>query len=109
MSYDFPGNIRELENAVEHAFILCREGRITPHCLPDTMIGAVHSEMKQFNVNGAIKTMEAKAIREALERNHYNRLAAANDLGMHKSTLFRKIKILGINLPTKDGRSKSEV
>ena len=109
MSYDFPGNIRELENAVEHAFVLCREGRITPHCLPDTMIGAIHSETKQLTVNGAIKTMESKAIREALERNHYNRLAAARDLGMHKSTLFRKIKILGINLPTRDGRSKSQV
>ena len=107
MSYDFSGNIRELENAVEHAFVLCREGQITPHCLPDTMMGAIHFEAKQLTtVDSAIKTMEAKAIREALERNHYNRLAAARDLGMHKSTLFRKIKILGISLPKKDGRTK---
>lgn len=39
------------------------------------------------------------------KRNSYNRLAAARDLGMHKSTLFRKIKKLGIILPQLDGRS----
>jgi transcriptional regulator with PAS, ATPase and Fis domain len=50
--------------------------------------------------------MEVKAIREALKRNNNNRLAAARDLRIHKSTLFRKIKILGIDLPEKDGRSK---
>jgi len=106
MSYDFPGNIRELENAIEHSFVLCREGQITPHCLPDMIMGAMHSAVMPLTVDGAIKTMEARMIREALERNHYSRLAAARDLGMHKSTLFRKIKNLGISLPARDGRSK---
>jgi len=106
MSYDFPGNIRELENAVEHAFVLCREGQITPHCLPDTIIGSMHPAVTPLTVEGTIKAMETRAIRDALERNHYNRLAAARDLGMHKSTLFRKMKILGMDLPQKDGRSK---
>jgi len=106
MSYNFPGNIRELENAVEHAFVLCREGQITPHCLPDAMMATIHSAASPLTVNGAIKNMEARAIRDALERNHYNRLAAARDLGMHKSTLFRKMKILGMDFPEKDGRSK---
>jgi len=106
MSYDFPGNIRELENAVEHAFVLCREGQITPHCLPDTIIGSMHPAVTPLTVEGTIKAMETRAILDALERNHYNRLAAARDLGMHKSTLFRKMKILGMDLPQKDGRSK---
>jgi transcriptional regulator with PAS, ATPase and Fis domain len=49
---------------------------------------------------------EAIAIVTALKRNRYNRLAAAKELGMHKSTLFRKIKRLDIDLPEIDGRSK---
>ncbi|MBN1664283.1 MAG: sigma 54-interacting transcriptional regulator [Deltaproteobacteria bacterium] len=107
MSYDFPGNIRELENAVEHAFVLCREGRIALHCLPDTIIGPIRpSAMAPVTVATSIKAAEAIAIREALERNRHNRLAAARDLGMHKSTLFRKIKTLGIDLPKTDGRSR---
>ncbi len=106
MSYDFPGNIRELENIVEHAFVLCREGQITPHCLPEKIVGLTRILETSLSVDGTIKAMEAKAIREALEHNHNNRLAAARELGMHKSTFFRKIKKLGIDLPKKNGRSK---
>jgi transcriptional regulator with PAS, ATPase and Fis domain len=85
---------------------LCREGQIKPHCLPDSMIEKIQPTATKATVNDAIKTMEVKAIREALKRNNNNRLAAARDLRIHKSTLFRKIKILGIDLPEKDGRSK---
>ena len=49
---------------------------------------------------------EEEAIRAALERTHYNRLAAARELGMHKSTLFRKLKKLNLDLPPTDGRSR---
>ena len=52
-----------------------------------------------------MNAIEARAIREAIERNGGNRLAAARELGMHKSTLFRKVQILGIDLPEQDGRS----
>jgi len=44
-------------------------------------------------------------IRASLERNAFNRLAVARELGIHKTTLFRRIKKLGIILPDKDGRS----
>ena len=54
---------------------------------------------------GTVKAVETQAIREALRRNRNNRAAAARDLGMHKSTLFRKIGALGIPLPEEDGRS----
>ena len=56
-----------------------------------------------------LNSTEAIAIMNALKRNRYNRLAAATELGMHKSTLFRKIKRLGIMLPEIDGRSKTEL
>jgi transcriptional regulator of acetoin/glycerol metabolism len=55
-----------------------------------------------------LDSTEAVAIMNALKYHNYNRLAAAKALGMHKSTLFRKIKRLGIVLPKIDGRSKPQ-
>jgi DNA-binding NtrC family response regulator len=52
-----------------------------------------------------MKAIEARMIREAIARNGGSRLAAARELGMHKSTLFRKVRLLGIDLPEQDGRS----
>ena len=59
-------------------------------------------------LNNALKPVEATAILNALKRNGYNRKATALELGMHKSTLFRKIQKLGISLPRVDGRSDSK-
>ncbi len=50
--------------------------------------------------------LDAQAIRTALERNDDNRQAAARELGIHKTTLFRRMKKLGIPLPDRDGRSR---
>ena len=105
MSHNYPGNIRELENIIEHAFVICPEGQIEAHCLPDS-VGPVSQPAESGAIGTAKQAMEAQAILEALKRNNYNRLAAARDLGMHKSTLFRKIKALGIELPEIDGRYK---
>lgn len=51
--------------------------------------------------------LDAQAIHAALSRNSFNRLAAARDLGIHKTTLFRRMKRLGIALPEEDGRNRS--
>jgi len=53
-----------------------------------------------------MKSVESQVILDSLKRNKYNRLATARELGMHKSTLFRKIKTLGIYLPKINGRTK---
>jgi DNA-binding NtrC family response regulator len=106
MSNDFPGNIRELENIIEHAFVLCPDGVIQPHHLPGALNPSLLVSAKSETLDNAIKSTEARTIIDALKRNSYNRLAAARELGMHKSTLFRKIKKLGITLPGIDGRSK---
>ena len=55
-----------------------------------------------------LKSLEALHITDALRRNHGNRKAAAEELGIHPSTLFRKIKELGVDTPGKDGRSRSK-
>jgi PAS domain S-box-containing protein len=106
MSHDFPGNIRELENAIEHAFVLSSDGIIEQQHLPHSVIAKAASPSTDHpTLQDGLKSAEARAIMDALKRNSYNRLAAARDLGMHKSTLFRKIKKLGIILPQTDGRS----
>ncbi len=53
----------------------------------------------------AVGAFEARLIREALDRSGGNRTAAARELGIHKTTLHRKIRKLGIELPARDGRS----
>lgn len=103
MSHDFPGNVRELENIIEHAFILCPVGQIEIQCLPEALHKMADHKTSQ-SIDDVKKSVEAKLILNVLKRNNYNRLKAAHELGMHKSTLFRKIKRLGIELPDHDGR-----
>jgi PAS domain S-box-containing protein len=107
MSHNYPGNIRELENIIEHAFVLCANGIILPQHLPDGFISQTPTSADHNNFGSELKSAEARVILDALKRNNYSRLAAAHDLGLHKSTLFRKIKKLGITLPKIDGRSAS--
>jgi len=109
MAHDYPGNVRELENVIERAFVLCNGGRIECAHLPPELTGqrAVPAS-PGHTIAAQASAAEARAIREALERCGFNRLAAARALGLHKSTLFRKIKALGLDLPMQDGRSRSE-
>ncbi len=105
ISHDYPGNIRELENIIEHAFVICPEGQIEPHCLPDNIRALLPGPTTQVKIDAALQSVESQVILDALKRNKYNRLKAARDLGIHKSTLFRKIKRMGIDLPKIDGRA----
>lgn len=106
MNHSFPGNVRELENIIEHAFVLCSEGDIRPAHLPAYFASACPETVKDNLSWDAVASAEFKVIMTALENNHFNRKAAAAALGMHKSTLFRKINRLGITLPGVDGRTK---
>jgi len=105
MFHDFPGNIRELENIIEHALVLCPEERIGVHCLPEKLQVTNPVAATPIEMATTLKSAEAHVILEALTRNHYNRQATARELGLHKSTLYRKIKRLSIKLPTINGRS----
>jgi DNA-binding NtrC family response regulator len=57
-------------------------------------------------MRAARELLDAQTIRKALKHTGGNRLAAARELGIHKTTLFRKMKQLGISLPAQDGRSR---
>jgi len=106
MRHDFPGNVRELENVIEHAFVLCPGGMIRPEHLPEHLRPLAEGPVSSISAATSLREMEAQLIRDALRRNDWNRLAAARELGIHKSTLFRKVRALGIELPGKDGRSR---
>lgn len=106
MAHDWPGNIRELENVVERAFILCYEGQIGIGHLPGELTAHGMAAFMDHDVRSAHDILDAQAIRAALERNAFNRLAAAHELGIHKTTLFRRMKKLRIALPEQDGRTR---
>jgi PAS domain S-box-containing protein len=105
MAQPYPGNIRELENLIEHAFVLCPNGLIFPKHLPCGPASASSATLAAVEIGDDLRTAETRLMMAALKRNRFNRLAAARELGMHKSTFFRKVKRLGIGLPKDDGRT----
>jgi PAS domain S-box-containing protein len=96
MSYDYPGNVRELENIIERAFVLCRAGQITLRHLSELPTCAGLNEPSR---PGGLRQLEAAFLLSALRRNNWNRLETARQLGIHKTTLFRKLKSLGLDVP----------
>ena len=106
MEHDYPGNVRELENIVEHAFVLCRGGLLQLAHLPPELRGSAAGEAAPSIAGMTLEAMERLLITDALRRQHGNRSAAAKHLGINPSTLFRKAKALGIELPEEDGRKR---
>ncbi|SDO73800.1 sigma-54 interaction domain-containing protein [Desulforhopalus singaporensis] len=111
LNHDYPGNIRELENIIEHGFVLCRGPEIDVAHLPASLgskptVSFPTPALVATTMEASLVEGEKEAIFAALKRNNFNRLAAARELGIHKSTLFRKIKKYKISLPATDGRSR---
>jgi PAS domain S-box-containing protein len=105
MRYDYPGNARELENIIEHAFVLCREGFIRMRHLPPELRlnAAVQGDGRRTDMT--LRAMERAMIAEGLEQNAGNRKKTAKQLGIDYTTLYRKIQRHGIETPGRDGRS----
>ena len=107
MEYDYPGNVRELEHIIEHAFVLCQSGLIQLEHLPPHVRRAARGRSIPDLGGMTLSAMEKVLITDALRRHAGNRKAAARQLGINPSTLFRKAKALGIELPAIDGRHKA--
>jgi PAS domain S-box-containing protein len=98
MAQTFPGNVRELENAIEHAFVVCAGNTIRVEDLPAHIRGeSISAGAKAVSIHGPLESAEAAAIREALARHGGNRTRAAQDLGISRNTLWRKMKKHGIS------------
>ena len=97
--YEWPGNIRELENVIEHCFILCNGDIIQAEHLPKRLKSIANTNFGKTNQNEAnnFKAVEKELIMSVLNRNNQNRTKSAKELGVDPSTLWRKMKKLEIN------------
>jgi DNA-binding NtrC family response regulator len=106
MAHDWPGNIRELENAIEHAFILCNDGDIDIAHLPRELTRTWHLR-HLVDIRSAHDILDAEIHPRRPGTQRLQPAAAARELGIHKTTLFRRMKKLGITPPPRDGRNRS--
>jgi len=97
LSHSFPGNIRELENAIEHAFVFCNEEEIAVAHLPQQFNSAQQpqgiqsiSHVKDFD------ELEKLYLQSVLAEMGGSKIKTAQKLGVHKATLFRKLRKLGL-------------
>jgi PAS domain S-box-containing protein len=97
MRHELPGNVRQLENIIEHAFVLCHNGIIQPAHLPEEFTGGLQAPDAQQLPSTPLEESEADAIRRALRRNDGHRARTADDLGISRTTLWRKMSRYGID------------
>ena len=114
-AHRWPGNVRELENVIERAVILAKHARIEVEDLPDEI--RFHSDANSMAVEDreeeaqaaerdqdgstalkdALRSPERDIILRVLQEVRWNRSEAAKRLGIHRSTLYHKLRQLGID------------
>ncbi len=95
IEHDWPGNVRELENAIEHAYVTSTTDRIERRFLPTSLLGnspetEVDTETDRFNAS------EREQLIQTLDRHRWKKGAAAEELGLSRTTLWRKMKHNGL-------------
>jgi PAS domain S-box-containing protein len=88
INYTYPGNVRELENIIEHAFILCKWTHIQKEHLPSNL----SDQKKPVEEKKSIRKLEEEHIINTLQKCGTNLTKAAKELGIHRTTLWRKLR-----------------
>lgn len=96
MDYPFPGNIRELENIIEYAYVFCKDKQIKLEHLPGDFGDWLKTNSCPQPMPGTLASEEAERIHLTLKRHGGNRLSTARELGISRSTLWRKTKKYGL-------------
>lgn len=109
MAHHFPGNIRELENIIEYGTVVCKSGFIGLEHLPEYLFprkwrARDNPSQKTFDPEMSLEDVERSFILTALREKNWNRKETARKLGMHPSTLWRKMNRLKIDAPRQGGR-----
>jgi DNA-binding NtrC family response regulator len=97
--YSWPGNVRELQNAVERAVLLARGPEIGLEDLPLHLAAGQPASVQPVAgkaLKDAMEAPERSIILEVLESNNWNRNATADALGINRTTLYKKMKRLGL-------------
>ncbi len=106
VAYEFPGNVRELENIVERAAVLTKGQTIQLDDLPAHVVGGDRRGMLEIESDDVWRPMalteallepERRIILRALEANRWNRTKTADDLHVNRTTLYKKMKQLGLD------------
>ncbi len=100
--YPWPGNVRELQNVIERAVLLGKGELIRLEDLPANLSAAVPvnvAGLGNYKLKQALSTPERQIILEVLEAHHWCRQAAAAALGINRTTLYKKMKRLGVEEP----------
>jgi transcriptional regulator with PAS, ATPase and Fis domain len=101
LNYDWPGNVRELENAIEHAVIVTDGPLIAPRDLPPEVVERGLPRLEQGNDESipdglTLEEVEARYIRRALSKEKGSLAGTARNLGVSRTTLWRKMRRYGI-------------
>ena len=95
--HPWPGNVRELEHVIERAVILCMRSHIAVDDLPDSVRHPTHlSRHGSMPIGQSLEEIERIAIVQTLERTRGNKRAAAAMLGIHRPTLYNKLRRYGL-------------
>lgn len=102
--YDYPGNVRELQNIMERAAVLARRPTIGLDDLPehvidprDRQVTSIDDDWSPMALIEALKDPERQIILKALRANDWNRQATADQLEINRTTLYKKMRQLGID------------
>lgn len=94
-NYNWPGNIRELENVIKSAFASCEDMTIQLNDLPSKMISCnvdINENYSNKKLKNLVNNYEALLIKDALKKNNRNVQDTAEELGIHRSLLYKKME-----------------